>query len=481
MEIFRIKDPFILTIFGASGDLAKLKIFPALFALAEQKRFPEKFIILGYARTKMTDAAFRKEFSDAIQATIKGPMTEWQENILRGLLEHVFYFAGQYDNLKDFTAYKEHCDKLCHVSHPARLAYFSVPPSLFEPIAENFAKIYDPKKEDIRLILEKPFGHDEASAMKLFHFLGQRFTEQQIYLLDHYLGKKAVRSLIPLRHMNRILNLMLKGREVANIQISALEPLGVENRIGYFNEVGTIKDMVQSHLLQILALTTMSIPVERNAERVQEEKTAILAALKFEASHDNISLGQYEGYRSQSAETKDSSTPTFVAAKLTINRESWYGVPVFLRTGKKLNEKHTYLVIELKKFEFQKASHDPNRVIIELSPDEKIHIRLLDEDGATARLGEIGVSESIACQGDFCLPEHGLLLLDVIRGEKMHFLSFAEILASWRIVDQMIQAIHTQKIPVETYKSGTCGPESQKNLMKGTDFQWYHMDHHHAC
>lgn len=480
MEIFRIKKPFILTILGASGDLAKIKIFPALFALAEQKRFPKDFIISGYARTSMTDKEFRKEFSDAVLSSLKKPVQPRQKEILSELLTHVFYFSGQYNRGKDFEQYKSRCASLCSEPHPTQIIYFSVPPTLFEPIIENVAQTYK-KNEDIRLVLEKPFGHDETSATQLFHFLGQRFEEEQIYLLDHYLGKKAVRSLIPLRHMNRILNLMLKGREVANIQISALEPLGVENRIGYFDKVGAVKDMIQSHLLQILALVTMSIPVERNAKRVQEEKSAILSALQFKPDKNNISLGQYTDYRKQSPETKESETATFAAVKIFINRESWHGVPIFLRTGKKLNEKHTYLTIELKKFEFQKASHEPNRVIIELAPDETIHIRLLDEDGATARLGEIGASQSIACQGDYCLPEHGLLLLDVIRKEKMHFLSFSEILASWNLVDQILHFARREKIPVEKYKFNTCGPASQHNLMKEHSFAWYHLDHHHEC
>jgi len=178
--------------------------------------------------------------------------------------------------------------------------------------------------------------------------------------------------------------------------------------------------------------------------------------------------------------TKDSKTPTYIALKLGINRESWYGVPIFLRTGKKLHEKHTYITIELKKFSFQGEDQKPNRVIIELFPEEKIHIRLLDEDGVTSRVGEIGVSESIACQGDYCLPPHGLLFLDVIRGEKIHFLSFAEILASWKLIDRISDFIEKEKISVERYKEGGCGPEGRKEVMRETEFQWYDL-HENPC
>ncbi len=471
MNIYRIKEPFVFTIFGASGDLAKLKIFPALFALAEQKRFPSHYAIVGYARSAMAKDDFRKLFEESVRASRK-EWNDYQEEILKELLEHVFYFAGKYDQIEDFKKYKVELPKFCGECPTMQIAYFSVPPTMFEPIVENLGKT---KKdgEDIRLVLEKPFGEDEKSAQKLFHFVKDFFEEKDVYLLDHYLGKKAVRSLIPLRHMNRILSLVIKGREIANIQISALETVGVGKRIGYFDEVGAVKDMIQSHLLQILALITMSIPIERDAENVQEEKASALARLKFTPDPKNISLGQYEGYKMENEVTKNSETPTFAALKLEINQESWHGVPIFLRSGKKLDQKHTYLVIELRKFNFQPENHEPNRVVIELYPDEKLNLRLLDEDGATARLGEIGVSESIACQGDFCLPEHGLLLLDVIRGEKMHFLSFDEILASWEVVDKVLDFVKTEKILVETYQAGSCGPASQREMIEGEGFRWY--------
>lgn len=473
MKIYRIQESFVFTIFGASGDLAQLKIFPALFALAEQKRFPQKFWIVGYARTIKKTEDFRNFFEDSVRKSKKKKLNEHQEKVLKELLNHVFYFSGQYDQEEDFQRYKEFCYSLTQKRKYMHVAYFSVPPTIFEPIVQNLARIRDSQSDDIRLVLEKPFGRDEHSARHLFHFIGQYFEEDQIYLLDHYLGKKAVRSLIPLRHMNRILNLMLKGREVANIQISALESVGVEHRLDYFDQVGTLKDMIQSHMLQMLALTTMSIPIKKDTSSIQKEKSAVLSALEFSPEKSSICLGQYEGYKKQSAKVKDSETPTFVALRLQINRESWYGVPIFLRAGKKLSSKNTYITLELKKFEFQSSDHEPNRVVIELYPDEKIHIKLLDEDGATARLGEIGASESIACQGDYCLPEHGLLLLDVIRNEKMHFLSFSEILASWQLIDAVDHFLEEQKRKPVQYLAGSSGPESQTLLMEGTPFRWY--------
>ncbi len=472
--IFRVQDPFIFTIFGASGDLAKLKIFPALFALAEQKRFPKSFALVGYARTSMTQEEFRNIFAESVKAEFQGTWDDYQESILEDLLQKVHYFSGQYDRYDDFKKYKTFLFERFQVDTlPTHITYFSVPPFVVKSILKQVAEVFEPAKNDVRLILEKPFGHDELSAQQLFSFLGQYYREDQMYLLDHYLGKKAVRSLIPLRNMNRILNSMLKGKEIANIQISAIEPMGVEERIGYFDEVGTIKDVVQSHLLQVLAMLTMSIPVRADSERIQEERAAILSALDIEPDKYHIALGQYDTYASEDEQTQSSNTETFAALKLTINRETWHDVPIFLRTGKRLHEKHTYLVVELKKFSFQDSNQEPNRVIIELYPHEMIQIRLLDEDGATLRQGEIAASESIACFGDYCLPEHGLLFLDVIRKEKRYFLGISEIIASWKITDKVLNFIETKKIKPEIYKSGTEGPKNQQNLMKGTSFKWY--------
>ncbi len=472
--IFRIEAPLIFTIYGASGDLAKLKIFPALFALAEQNRFPDSLAIVGYARSAKTTTEFRDSFSESVKAHYSGVWGDYQEQVLEKLLPQVHYFSGQYDDEVSFKAFKQFLSNTlaCPTCHQ-HVMYFSVPPFVVQPILTQVSAVFEPKKNDVRLILEKPFGSDEATAQALFGFVSQHYAESQLYFLDHYLGKKAVRSLIPLRHMNRILNSMLKGREIANIQISAIEPMGVGERVGYFDEVGTIKDVVQSHLLQVLAMLTMSIPIDDEAERVQEERTAVLNALDFERNANHLSLGQYEGYCEEDKRVANSNTETFAALRLSINRETWHDVPIFLRTGKKLHAKHTYLVVELKKFSFQDEAQEPNRVIIEFYPQECIQIRLLDEDGATLRHGEIAASKSIACHGDYCLPEHGLLLLDVVRGEKRYFLGMSEIIASWRIVDQVMAFMKDEALEPVTYQGGSEGPTEQNNLMKGTQFKWY--------
>ncbi len=470
-----LQKPFILTIFGASGDLAKLKIFPSIFSLAEKKLLPKNFYIVGYARSKKDRENFQREFLYSI-IEAHGKKKGFSAALVEQLISHVYYFSGQYDQKEDFVAYRKYLSDITKgkVGSMPHIAYFSVPPFVFHPIIENLALARKSKSEDIRIVLEKPFGDDEESAQKLFHFISQYFQDKQIYLLDHYLGKPGVQSILSLRHANSILNMLLKGREIATIQMSALEDFGVEERIGYFDEVGIMKDMFQSHLTQILAMITMSIPLTETAESFQREKYAILSALKFSPKKDHIYLGQYKGYRDLEGVKKGSNTETFMSVKIKIDRESWYGVPIFIRTGKKIDRKITYVVIEFKKMKFQKHL-EPNRLIIELQPDQKIHFKLLNKHGHSIDHHEVSPSESIACGEDKCLPEHATLLLDVLNKDKLHFLSFLEVLAAWRITDSILGFIKRSKMTPESYEHGTPSPQKSEQIFHKQGEGWFEI------
>ncbi len=471
MQLFRIKNSFSLIIFGASGDLAKLKLFPALYSLAEQNRLPKEFNIIGFSRSKKSKQEFKKEFVESIKENYR--TNKVNPKILDELSSHVSYFQGQYDNIEDFKNLRKYTDELNGNKPSTSLAYFSVPPSVFKDIIKNLGETKPAKKEDLRLILEKPFGEDRNSARELFHFTARYFDEENIYLLDHYLGKSSVQSLLHLRHSNRLLNLMMKGPEISNIQITAFEKVGVTSRAGYFDQVGTIKDMVQSHLLQILALITMSIPITETSDSLHREKYSILSALKFIESKNNLVLGQYKSYKKEHDIPRSSTTETFAALRLFVDRESWYKTPIYIRTGKKLHEKHTYVVVELKKFAFQPKDEEPNRLIFELQPEERINIRLVNKQGAASKYQEITTSDSLACEGDDCLPEHGLLLLDVIREQRIHFLSFQEIIATWQITDTIVGFMKRQKAKPEIYEDFCEGPKSQNRLTEADGFKWF--------
>jgi len=465
-------DPFILTIFGASGDLAQIKLFPALYELAAQKRLPSEFYVCGFSRTKMSQKEFRATFKKAVKDHSK---IKVDGKILDALAKHVHYYAGQYKDIDAFRDYHNYIHEMTGKKPKdlPHLAYLSVPPSVFRDVAKNIAETRESKNEDIRIILEKPFGDDEYSAEELFHFVSKYFKEDQFYLLDHYLGKHSVRSILNLRHDNKILSQMMRGTEVANIQITAVEDYGVKERAGYFDQVGIVKDMVQSHLLQILAMVTMQIPVDMDGENLQRAKHGILSAIECPCDVKNLVLGQYKSYRSESEVDKKSKTPTFAAMRLFINREDWYDVPIYIRTGKKLHEKHTYVVVELKKFPFQKKEDEPNRVIIELQPKERINLTLINRQEDVQRTQDITTTQSIACDVDGCMPEHALLLLDVLRKEKMHFLSFPEIIAAWEVVDQVSELMQREKVKVGKYADGSEGPKDQNKLTALDGFRWY--------
>lgn len=476
-----IQTPFIFTIFGASGDLAKVKIFPSLYSLAAQHRLPENYFIVGYARSEKTDEEFRQEFRKSIEKHCKNDSSKiaFCEETIEKLLSHVLYFSGQYTELGDFERYFDFLEKISaekdHAIPETHIAYFSVPPSVFQPILQNIAFARKSREDDIRVVLEKPFGEDQASAEQLFHFISRFYDEKQIFLLDHYLGKTAVQSILTLRHHNSVLNLLLEGKNIASIQITAHETLGVEDRAGYFDNVGLIKDMFQSHITQLLAMITMSIPIKADGKSFHREKQSILAALDFTPKKHNIFRAQYKGYRDIPGAKANSETETYFGAKLKIDRESWYGVPIFIRTGKRLKTKLTSIVVEFKKLPFQPENTEPNLLVFELQPREMIHIKLLNQFGKSSEYHEIGTSESIACRGDDCLPEHSLLLLDVLDRNKLHFLSFPEILESWRVTDAILQFIREKEIPLHEYEPGGNAPKEIEGMFQKQQDRWFEV------
>jgi glucose-6-phosphate 1-dehydrogenase len=470
MKENHILKPFVFTLFGASGNLAKIKLFPSFYQLAFFGYLPDEYYIFGYSRTEKTEKEFKKEFADAVRANEKVV----DEKVLSKLIEHVYYFHGQYDDLARFTEFHDYVHEVSKGGDIEHTSYFSVPPSVYENIITNLVSVHEHDRERVRLIIEKPFGNDEESAEDLYHFVSSHFEEEQIFLLDHYLGKTAVQSILQLRHSNRFLNLMMRGSEIANIQITAFEDYGIGERAGYFDNTGIIRDMVQSHLLQSLALVTMSIPLRQSAESIQRERNSVLSAVYSPLHEHDIVIGQYSSYHTEKDVPENSSTETFAALRLKIDRDTWHNVPLYLRTGKKLCEKHTFVVVEFKKFEYQSDDDEPNRFVIELQPEERISLKLLNKIGPEEIYQEVTTTDSIACSvEDGCLKDHTSLILSAMRGERTYFLSFPEVISTWKITDAIIQTIQDKKIPLEIYEDGSCGPDSQSNVTNRDNFKWY--------
>ena len=476
MQLNKIEKSFNFIIFGASGDLAQLKIFPSIYELALQGRFNKQYSITGFARSKMTDEEFRKSFSDSVKKHVDKKL--FNQKVLDELLSNTYYHQGQYDEVKSFGYL---ADKLLehHKSKKVyNLAYLAVPPSVFSVVSKNLSLI---KSEigEIQVMMEKPFGEDRKSAGELFKEITSHMSPSDLYLIDHYLGKAPVQSILPLRYNNTILNLLLNGGAIANIQISALEQAGLKDRIGYFDKVGIVKDMIQSHLFQVLALLTMRMPVRPDVHSIRREKGNIISALRYDDSDCGVALGQYESYKKLDGVEQNSKTPTFAAFRFFIDLSEWYKVPIYVRTGKKLTHKHTYIVVEFEKPPFQKDNKDlaANRLIIELYPHEEIEIRLVNDIGkVSGRNSELITQESLACSGEGCLPSYGQLILDAFLGNNNSFLSIDEILASWHFIDSIMECMEKRNFPISTYKDDGLGPKEQFNLTEQDGFEWFDPD-----
>jgi len=452
-----------IIIFGASGDLAKLKIYPALFELYSQNFLEPDFNLVGYSRSKIEVADFQKLISDSIQKKVTE--LNCKAEAIESFLSKSSYVDGQYSEVSDLNKVFEHIKNIAPGNQTKNendqiLCYFSVPPQVFEPLIKGLAEFND--KYNLKIVIEKPFGVSEESAKTLYSVINQRFEERQFYLLDHYLGKISVRDILALRQQNSILNHLLKGKHIKSIQISATETLGVDSRLGYFDTVGTIRDMIQSHLLQVLALIAMDLPI--NNASVSREKGHILGSAQFHPDKNNLIIGQYEGYNSLDSDVKDSKTETYVAVKLGIDREDWFNTPIYIQTGKKLGKKESKVVVEFTNLVTQNPKAPTNKLTLEFAPNESMSMEL------SHTFGEIKTTESIACTGPGCLGDYASLLNDAFKGNHLHFVTFEQIIQSWRVTDQILEFKKDLK-PLE-YKAGE-NPSFANQIFGETGSRWY--------
>ena len=458
-----------LLIFGATGDLASLKLFPAVFELFEQKLLPANFQLIGFGRSELEQEKFKQLFKKAV--------LEKQPNVqekLDKLIERVFYFSGQYDNAESFEAFSDYCQDLAKNADVERIAYFSVPPSIFELLVKNLADSFKKVSSCLKIVIEKPFGIDEKSAEHLFRIISENFEEKNVYLLDHFLGKKPIQSILKLRLDNNVINLMIKPSEIANIQITAIEELDVGKRVGYYDQVGCMKDMVQSHLLQILALITMDMPLLPTIESLQREKHNILSAVRFSGLAEDVVFGQFNSYQKLEGVQKNSQTDTFVALKLNIDRRDWFNTPIYIRSGKMLNENLTRVVIEFKKMPFQSKLERSNKLVFEMKPNESVGLKLIQEKlTSKGNIQEdLELEQTLSCSTDFCLNDYASLIFDIMGGHKNFFLSYPEIVASWKVIDGVVKIKENGKAKLHKYVDQGNGPKEFLGLTEKQGFKW---------
>jgi len=475
--------PFSLIIFGASGHLARIKLYPALYVLALKKRLPKDYAIVGYARTAMDEEGFRRYVIDSVREAMP-EVTQWA---LDELLSHVHYCQGQYNVLEDFATLQTRLQQLEKGwKDTVRLAYLSTPPTVVADIVHLLSKSgvhREERSKDFRCIIEKPVGSDLASFEKMQSVLTTYFAPEELFLLDHYLGKEAVRNVYYLRYANPIVERILKHTLMHHVEITAMESAGLEGRAGYFDAVGTLRDMVQSHLLQICALLTMRLEAEGEIRAARLHAIEQLFIPTTTSLDDVIMQGQYAAgtvggkqqtsYLKEEGVSKQSRTATFAALRIASRSSRWEGVPFYLRTGKRMSRKETRISVAFQGPEHAGKGATPNRFDIILQGEAGMRLHLQTKlGGSEPDFRPLVMSDPLVCVGD-CLPEHGLLLLEAIMGKQQWFLSFEEIRAAWNIIDPLQQHLDKRSTKLHAYTAGSDGPAEAAEWMTRHGVQWF--------
>jgi glucose-6-phosphate 1-dehydrogenase len=469
-----------IVVLGASGDLAKKKTFPALFALFKQNYVPSQSSkLFGYARSKLTD----EDLQDRLRGYLTGGKTDEKTDpaqMANDFVKMIKYTAGGYDDDAGFQKLDalvgDWEQQIAPQGPNRRLFYMALPPSVYPLVAKMVRKHCMAKDGWTRVVIEKPFGKDLESAEKLSGELGELFTEDQLYRIDHYLGKEIVQNLLVMRFANRFLVPMWNAENISNVQIVFKEPFGTEGRGGYFDEFGIIRDIIQNHLMQVLCLVAMEKPVSLDPEDVRDEKVKVLKSIEV-ASLDDCVLGQYEGYTDDETVPKESNTPTFATIVLRINNERWDGVPFILRAGKCLDQRKAEVRIQFKDVAgdiFKCKKQGRNELVMRLQPAEAIYLKMtVKQPGLEmqASQSELDLSYRERYQ-EIDIPEaYERLLLDVIRGDQQHFLRRDELKRAWEIFTPLLHQIDAGKKKPVIYKQGGRGPPQSDELIKSLGFQ----------
>lgn len=474
-----------IVVLGASGDLAKKKTFPALFNLYRQGFLPpEDVYILGYARTRLSNDGLRDRIREHLKPA-KADSTKDPTEVVSDFLKLVSYVAGAYDNEEGFLKLNEEITKYEESKNGAegssrRLFYLALPPSVYRIVCKMIRNHCMNQGEGwTRVIVEKPFGKDLTSAEDLSNQLGELFSEEQIYRIDHYLGKELVQNLLVVRFANRLFLPLWNRDNIDNIQIVFREDFGTEGRGGYFDEYGIIRDIIQNHLMQILCLIAMEKPVSLYPEHIRDEKVKVLGSVEPIRAEDVV-LGQYEGYTDDPTVPKDSKTPTFATVVLRINNERWDGVPFILKAGKALNSRKAEIRLQFKDVPgdiFKCKNHGRNEFVIRLQPSEAMYTKLtVKQPGLemSTTQSELDLSYQQRYQG-ITIPEaYERLILDTIRGDQQHFVRRDELRVAWEIFTPLLNRIDNGEIKPCPYTPGSRGPNEADELAARVGYRQTH-------
>ena len=501
-------DTCTMVIFGATGDLTKRKLFPALYQLAAEQLLAPGFMVLAVGReSSETDDSFREKMHAALKESDE--VKHFDEDVWASLAKRTFYSGGDASDRESYEGIKKRLDEI-EAARPAeernRFFYLAVPPSVFETIVCHLSesglvpRIDDPAARPwARVVVEKPFGHSLDTALKLNALVLRLFAEQQVYRIDHFLGKETVQNVLVLRFANSIFEPLWNRQWVSHVQITAAESVGVEARGGYYEEAGVVRDMFQNHLLQLLALTAMEPPPSMTADAVRDEKVKVLRSIRWftpesipmSAVRAQYATGLMKGslvsaYRDEPNVARDSQTPTYAAARFHIDNWRWKGVPFYVRSGKRMAKRYSEIAVQ-----FRSAPHlmfgaggtelQSNTLVMRVQPDEGISLNFqVKVPGAAVALTnqlevapvdmDFSYSEAF---GENSAPAYETLLLDVMIGEMTLFTRSDEVEAAWKIVDPLLNYWEQhQAHPMPTYAAGSWGPAEADRLISLDGARW---------
>jgi len=497
-------DHMTFCVFGASGDLAKKKIYPSLLALYYEGRLPKSFTVFGYARSKMTSEEFRERIRQSLGCRLDNSKNHNCDAFIDEFLNRCEYVHGNYDDGEDFKKLDQEMLKVEQGKKAMRVFYLSIPPSIFVPVAQMSARFVQSKTGETRVIVEKPFGRDLESSRELTKALAAELSEEQTYRIDHYLGKELIENLTVLRFSNIMFQPLWNRNYIRNVQINFSENFGTEGRGGYFDNYGIIRDIMQNHLLQIMALFAMEEPASLNAEDIRDEKVKVIRSIR-DIDIDNVVLGQYKGktsgsnvypaYLDDETVPPGSNCPTFAAIALFIDNARWDGVPFLMKAGKALHKRGCEIRIQFRHAPgniYADKKSKPivrgsggiagdaqnaqcNELVIRIQPDEAIYLKINNKVPGLGHKMDRSILD-LTYKSKYSVGElpdaYERLILDVIHGDKRLFIRNDELEAAWKLFTPLLETIEGENLQPELYPYGSRGPIGAHYLASRWNVRW---------